>query len=161
VDGILTALRSPKSVCLLSRLVGIFCIIASFFWLPLYASPADVGGNDTLTGWGFSQEMVKNMLAQHNTIGFILPISLTFLPVVAALILGILAIVRVVTLSPVLAKFFVGVYVLGSMPLLLLLIVVGPHGLLRLGYFGGILGYVLFLAGDLALRRAAAHSTPS
>jgi len=154
-------LRSLKGVGLLSCLVGMLCVIVSFFWLPLYVRLTDIGGGDTLTGWEFAMEGVKNMMAQGVTPGFLLGISLPFLPVIAAVILGILAIARVVTLHPVLAALFLVVYVFGSLLLLLFFVFLGPFGLLRLGFFGGVLGYALFLVGDLAFRRAAAQAACS
>jgi hypothetical protein len=49
------------------------CVAVSFFSLPLYSPPAAVGGG-TVTGWEFAVEVVNNMVAQGNTLGFILPI---------------------------------------------------------------------------------------
>jgi hypothetical protein len=162
VDGILAALRSPKDVGLLSCLVGMLCVIVSFIWLPVYTSPAWDGGGVTQTAWESAWEVVHNMLAQHNTLGFILPISVAFLPLTAAPVLGMLAIARAVTARPLLAKLFLVVYVLGSAPLLITVVLEYGFGfVLGLGSFGCILGYLLFLVGDLALRRASAQAAPS
>jgi hypothetical protein len=132
------------------------CVTVSFFWLPLYSPPAAVGGG-TITGWEFALGTVNSMLAQGTTPGFILPISLAFLPLIAALLLGILAVTRVVSPRPVLAKLFLVVCALGFVPFLVFAYFSTFGLVLRLGYFGGILGYMLFLAGDLTLRRAAAR----
>jgi hypothetical protein len=162
VDGILAALRSPKGVGLLSCLVGMLCVIVSFIWLPAYTAPASDGGGSTQTAWEFAWEVVHSMLIEGMSPGFILWISLAFLPLVAAPVLGMLAIARAVTARPLLAKLFLVVYVLGSAPLLLTIVLKYGFGFaLGLGSFGCILGYMLLLAGDLALRRAAAQATPS
>ncbi len=145
-----------SAVGLLSCLLGTLCVIVSYFWLPLYSRPAGFGGG-TQTGWEFARETVNNMLAQGNTIGFILPISLAFLPVVSPPILGMLVVACVVTPRPILATLFLVGYVLGSVSLLVFLFAATFGDVLRLGYFGEIVGYALLLAGDLALRRAASQ----
>jgi hypothetical protein len=156
VDNTFADSRAPKRYGLLSCLAGMLCVAVSFFWLPLYTRPAAVGGG-TITGWEFALEVVNNMLAQGTTPGFILPISLAFLPLIAALLLGMLAVARVVSPRPVLVRLFLVFYLLGVAQFLVFAYGAMFGLALRLGYFGGILGYMLLLAGDVALRRAAAR----
>jgi hypothetical protein len=82
---------------------------------------------------------------------------LAFLPLIAALILGMLAVARVVSLRPVLVSLFLVVYALGSVPMLLFVYFAALGLALGPGYIGDILGYLLFLVGDPALRHAAAR----
>lgn len=148
MNTVITPARSPARRGLLLCILGLFCVTGSFFLLPLYAILAGFGGG-TPTAWEFAMEGINNMLAQGITPGFLLGVSLPFIPLVAAFAMSLLGLAVFLTAKPLFLRLFMGAWVLGSIPIILwgaLLI------FLRVGYLGGVVGFGLFMAGYLSLR---------
>ena len=115
-----------------------------------------------MTAWENAQETVYSMNAQGGfSSGWILPISVVFLPIIAAPLLAILAGIRHFVSIPLYDAFIVLLLFFGNSLLLFLLIFVFLFLGIRLyqGAAGQIIGYgLLFLGNRILLAHAPKRS---
>lgn len=147
--GALSAFRTPRFLGLLICLLGVACVIISYFVFPLYVN---LDGSAEFSGWEWVSGQINNMLIQGVTFTFLFGISWTLLPLVAAVLVGILGIARSIFALPILATLYLILCLLGSIVLGLTLLAV-VYGL-RLGALGEAAGYVLCFWGDHLMRDA-------